>query len=756
MLAVTNGSPVAFAASATGQAPFAYRWRKWGGAFLAGQTNANLAMASVSLSDSGDYLVDVTDARGFEATASVNLNVLSTTTSPSVLAGPSNMTVVAGATVQFNVRAGGSVPLSYQWRHGLALIPSANATNLVLTNVQSSAAGDYSVVVSNLAGTAASLNATLTVMPRVFSVSLVAPSSGVHVPSTNSILIQADVLNNYAALKQVDFYRGAALIGTASSAPFRMSWNSLPIGVSVLTARATDLTGVIITSAPVSITVDAIQVAPVLGTYPNWISVRFGGDVQIPIEAAGSTPLRCQWQLEGEDLADAGNVSGVHSNVLTIRGAQPTNAGNYQLIVTNAAGETVSDYIYLNVEDESVFVMREVPVGYFPGERLTIRLRAVPPPDTTVYAIEETIPLGWQVTNVQNGSFDALNSKVKFGPFLDNLARSLSYDLVPPLSAIGYASVYGVATRNSEETYVGGTSEMNTLAESIPHPADLDEDNVMSIFEVTSYMDAWRRGESWWVSREITLPGVDWEKINRRIPVSFTTRAAALWKGGELYYYTPRFKPPICWTNITMQAALAPIVRRNASDNTTNFALRSFAASYHPGAALPVAIQTTLADAVLAHALEEQPPAGWLVTNINEGGVWDEVNGVIKWGPFFDHAPRTLAYDALPPLNAAGPAQFAGTLSFDGDETVIGGSDLAAGVNPASAPAAGMQLIWQSDGSVQLVVNLAPDVVCRVQASSNLQDWGDLFQGIPPNGLLFLGDPDSRQAPYRFYRLILP
>jgi len=84
---------------------------------------------------------------------------------PQILADPQNQTVLEGgsATFSFNFRASG--PVTYQWQlNGNALMDATSRT-LTLTNLQPTQAGNYSVIVSNAAGSATSGNAVLTVTP---------------------------------------------------------------------------------------------------------------------------------------------------------------------------------------------------------------------------------------------------------------------------------------------------------------------------------------------------------------------------------------------------------------------------------------------------------------------------------------------------------------------------------------------------------------------------------------------------------------
>jgi hypothetical protein len=82
---------------------------------------------------------------------------------PFILTQPANETANVGGSARFSVTAGGSQPLSYQWRFGTNAVSGATGAVLNLSNVQLSDAGNYSVVVSNAFGTVTSSNAVLTV-----------------------------------------------------------------------------------------------------------------------------------------------------------------------------------------------------------------------------------------------------------------------------------------------------------------------------------------------------------------------------------------------------------------------------------------------------------------------------------------------------------------------------------------------------------------------------------------------------------------
>src|SRR5262249_55922609 len=86
-----------------------------------------------------------------------------TPSAPEILSQPQDLTVVAGATAQFQVLASG-YPLNYQWLFNGQPLPGATNYSLSLGVVTTNHSGLYSVVVSNALGAAQSSNATLAVV----------------------------------------------------------------------------------------------------------------------------------------------------------------------------------------------------------------------------------------------------------------------------------------------------------------------------------------------------------------------------------------------------------------------------------------------------------------------------------------------------------------------------------------------------------------------------------------------------------------
>jgi len=157
------GGTVTFSVGARG-ASLVYQWF-FNGSPIAGANEATLVLDNVTTQNAGNYTVQVSNDRG---SAVSGIGTLTVFTTPIVRGGPLSRAVYPGQATAFFAIVDGAPPLSYQWRHNGA--PIANGTNaiLLLTNIQPSAAGLYSVRVTNVYGAAVSTNAMLTVVTSPF------------------------------------------------------------------------------------------------------------------------------------------------------------------------------------------------------------------------------------------------------------------------------------------------------------------------------------------------------------------------------------------------------------------------------------------------------------------------------------------------------------------------------------------------------------------------------------------------------------
>jgi hypothetical protein len=74
-----------------------------------------------------------------------------------------------------------------------------------------------------------------------------------------------------------------------------------------------------------------------------------GGTASFVVGAQGSAPLSYRWFKGGTNLVDDGRISGSSSNQLTIGAVQTSDAGFYQVMVSNAVGTAWSSNVTLTV-----------------------------------------------------------------------------------------------------------------------------------------------------------------------------------------------------------------------------------------------------------------------------------------------------------------------------------------------------------------------------------------------------------------------
>jgi len=148
-------------------------------------------------------------------------------------------------------------------------------------------------------------------------------------------------------------------------------------------------------------------------------------------------------------------------------------------------------------------------------------------------------------------------------------------------------------------------------------------------------------------------------------------------------------------------------------------AMRTLPVGYGISVPVPVSIYVDPDPRAEAFLVEETPPATWLVTGIDSGGIFESSTGKIKWGPFFDNLERTLSYSVTPPIGSTGPYEFAGVISVDGE----------------SEPICGEQRIWAgsyhpADTDIDWLIE-ANEVTAYAEAWLDGDPWTDDDDPIP-------------------------
>ncbi|HSH14998.1 MAG TPA: immunoglobulin domain-containing protein, partial [Verrucomicrobiae bacterium] len=316
-----RGSTVTFAVFASGTGLLGYQWR-YNGLDIPGATGSQLTLTDVQLEDGGNYSVVVTDANGSLASAEATLSVL---TPPVITQHPQGQTVVAYNDLFLTVVAGGQGPFTYQWRFNGVNILGATNSVLPLSNVQPNQEGIYRVEVFNPVSSTVSDGALLTVL----------------IPATITRQPEGGMVN-----PGEDF---TFTVAATSSTPIRYQWRfndaDLPgaTGPSLSLANIQEENGgnyqVIVTDGIGSVRSDiavlTVLIAPRVAQAPVSQSAVIGGSVTFSIETRGGLPMGYRWRRSGATLTNF--VLNTHKSFLTIHNLTATDAGNYTVVLTNAA-----------------------------------------------------------------------------------------------------------------------------------------------------------------------------------------------------------------------------------------------------------------------------------------------------------------------------------------------------------------------------------------------------------------------------------
>jgi hypothetical protein len=169
---VDAGGSVTFTVVATGNPPITgYQWWKDDGSsinIVANATSASMTIDPVGTGDAAEYFVVISNSAGSTTSDRATLTVNSS--APVITTQPASQSAVVGGPVTFSVVATGIPAVSsYDWwtivgGTFISLVATTTSPEYTIDPVNFSNAGDYRVVVRNVAGTTNSDIFTLTVM----------------------------------------------------------------------------------------------------------------------------------------------------------------------------------------------------------------------------------------------------------------------------------------------------------------------------------------------------------------------------------------------------------------------------------------------------------------------------------------------------------------------------------------------------------------------------------------------------------------
>ena len=261
---------------------------------------------------------------------------------PTITAQPVSVSILSGQTAAFSVSASGTAPLSYQWKiNGTAIAGATASTYTTPAETTSNNGAQFTVVVSNAAGTVISNVATLTVTatPVAPSITSQPGNQTIFAGQTATFSVTA----NGTSPLSYQWRKNGAAIGGATSSSYTTPAETTSDSGALFSVVVSNSAGSV-TSNNATLTVNPDPVAPTITSQPASQTINAGQTATFSVTASGTAPLSYQW------FQNATAISGATSSSYTTPVETVSNSGaRFSVTVSNSAGSATSNTATLTV-----------------------------------------------------------------------------------------------------------------------------------------------------------------------------------------------------------------------------------------------------------------------------------------------------------------------------------------------------------------------------------------------------------------------
>jgi len=453
---VIAGNNASFTVTASGTGPLGYYWLKNGtplanGGNISGANSNVLSLAAVSATDAANYSVLVSNSVGTATSAAAGLTVI---LPPGISTQPAPQTQAVGASANFSVTATGSAPLAYRWLKNSVAVTNgtkfigANSNLLTIAALTTADAGNYSVIITNAAGSITSSVAALTVIsapvittPPANASAVAGGSASFTVTASGSAPLAYQWLKAGSPLADGGNIAGAATATLNISAVTSADAASYSVIVSNSLGSAT--------SASATLTV---AVPPAIVTAPSSMTVLAGSNASFTVTASGTAPLSYQW------LKNNSPIAGANSATLTLNTVSATDAANYSVTVTNAVGSATSTAATLTVLLPPGITTQPASASVVQGNSASFSVTATGTAPLNYQWLKNGAPISGAISNVLTLAAVSTNDAANYSVVVTNSVGTLASSsatltvLVPPTIVTQPASAAVLAGSNATFT----------------------------------------------------------------------------------------------------------------------------------------------------------------------------------------------------------------------------------------------------------------------------------------------------------------
>ncbi len=356
---------ITFTATASGGVTNNLIWSASVGTF-----NANVWTSPTAV---GTYTITATSVDE----PSVFVTTTASISAPVIMSQPTSQHVCTGGSIVLSVTA--TYAASYQWSLNDVPIPNATSATYTVPAAAAGDAGNYSVTVTNGAGSVTSNIAVVAVGSTITS----NPANLTVLPTQTAMFaVAAQGLPPFT----YQWYQiasgassGTAIPGATSSTYITPAVDTTYSGDQYY-AIVADSCATPLTSAAATLTVVAGNAAPTIITQPVGETVAPGDTTSFTVVASGTPALAYQWYVIPAGQTTGVLVSGATSASYTVPGADTAVSNDqdqYYVIVTNNYGQAVSQPATLAVGNGIQITQQPVTQYVIVGATATYQVTAV-------------------------------------------------------------------------------------------------------------------------------------------------------------------------------------------------------------------------------------------------------------------------------------------------------------------------------------------------------------------------------------------